>query len=107
MRDRSQPWQMRITSPRPFEGTSRPQDIRRAREAMASRRVRNPESVIVIRNKQTGKVIWRWDGGDAEPETACTSECPDYPGLICVVEGDHTSHYAMGQHWPNRIMNEA
>jgi hypothetical protein len=30
----------------------------------------------------------------------CTSEHPDYPGLICHAAGPHAGHYAMGHTWP-------
>ena len=31
---------------------------------------------------------------------ACTSECPDYPGLTCnLIINHYGSHYAMGESW--------
>lgn len=41
------------------------------------------------------------DEPQPEEHPACTAEHPDYPGLICALEGPHFYHYSMGYTWPD------
>jgi hypothetical protein len=37
----------------------------------------------------------------------CTSENPDYPGLVCALEGPHTSHFRLGYRWQDEVVRDS
>lgn len=70
-----QPWQMTYQSPatvngKPDVGKSSYESpwtaLRSARQAMASRKRRAPQSRITVINKDTGDMIFCWDGVTGE-----------------------------------------